>query len=332
MIALNPSWSERYLEGSPEKEAELLRVFVQQIGDVQQRNRRSDGDPVHRAFHAKLLAGIAGARFVVSDDVRPELRTALFTPGAGHPALVRFSNASGIVRSDADKDLRGIAIRVDLGQGAIQDLLLTNAPASHARDARQFMVAAVAMAGGRRLAALPQLMWRLGFREALRMILALQREASRPVSSVATEAFYSRAPFAVGPYAVKFRLQPTAPEGETSATPSGTDSLRDEMIERLKGGDVRFELQVLHYVDERVTPIEDGTVEWTDRDARPETVAELLIPRQDLTEGEGPKGERMVDALEFNPWNTTEGIRPIGGLNRARKPVYEASARLRASR
>ena len=33
-----------------------------------------------------------------------------------------------------------------------------------------------------------------------------------------------------------------------------------------------------------------------------------------------------IDALAFNPWNTTDDFRPLGNLNRARKAAYDASA------
>lgn len=328
-LPLDPSWSERYLGGSPEREAELLLGFAEQIRQVQERNRGGAGEPIRRGFHAKLLAGVVNARFMVSEHLREELRAGPFVPGATHPALVRLSNASGIVAADSVRDLRGIAVRVEAGGGRVHDLLLTNAPASHARDARQFMAAAEATAGGRRLAALPLLVRALGLREGLRVAAALRR-AARRVSSVATDAFWSRAPFAVGPYAVRFKLQPLAPPPKKPATSREHDFLRHEFVDRLRQGDVRYHLQVLHYVDEEATPIEDGSVAWPERDPPPETVAELLIPRQDLTTGAGPEGERMVEALAFDPWNGSESIRPIGSLNRARRPVYRASARFRS--
>ena len=35
---------------------------------------------------------------------------------------------------------------------------------------------------------------------------------------------------------------------------------------------------------------------------------------------------RIINALAFNQWNTTDEFRPLGNLNRARKDVYDASA------
>jgi len=327
---LIPSWSERYLGGSEAREADLLRAYAAQIQRVQRRNRRGD-EQIRRGFHAKLLAGIATARFVVAENVRPELRVGLILPGASYPAMVRYSSASGVAASRSIKDLRGIAIRVQTGGergDRVQDFLLSDTPTSHARDARQFMAAADAMAGGRRLTALPGLIGKLGPWEGVRVLRALRHASAQLIDSVATVPFFSRAPFAIGPYAVKFKLQPVAPPAERVGR-LGHDELRRDLIERLRREAVRYELQVQHYVDDRTTPIEDGTVEWPEP-GRPETLAELVIPRQDLASAEGQEGERLVEALEFSPWRTDGTIRPIGGLNRARKPVYEASARLRS--
>jgi hypothetical protein len=35
---------------------------------------------------------------------------------------------------------------------------------------------------------------------------------------------------------------------------------------------------------------------------------------------------RVIDGVALNPWNTTEGPRPLGNLNRAGTSVYRASA------
>jgi hypothetical protein len=323
------AWTESYLGGSPEQEEELLSRFADQIHEVQRRNRKRGGGPIRRAFHAKLLAGIGDGRVVFSQSLPSELRTGMLAPGATYPAIVRLSSASGLIQPDDADDLRGIAVRILLGEGETQDLLMTNAPASHARDARQFMVVGLAMAGGRRLAAVPRLVLALGPWEALRILRALRRASSRPVASLATETFWSRGPFAIGSNAVKLILRPEARGADTSGA-RGSDSLRTEFVQRLAREDVRLLLQVQHFLDERRTPIEDGAVEWTEADAPPETIAEVILPRQDLEAADAAERERMIDELAFSPWNAGGGLYPIGGLNRARRLVYPASARLRA--
>ena len=63
-----------------------------------------------------------------------------------------------------------------------------------------------------------------------------------------------------------------------------------------------------------------------------ETIAQLVIPQQDLRTASARETETLVDNLDFNPWNTTEEFRPLGNLNRARRTVYQASADYRSGR
>jgi catalase len=93
---------------------------------------------VDRAFHAKSTLAVEDAelRFL---DLPTELRAGFAQPGAAYPATVRFSNASGIPQADTEPDLRGVAVRVQVADDEFHDLLMTNFPVSHARDARQFV-------------------------------------------------------------------------------------------------------------------------------------------------------------------------------------------------
>jgi hypothetical protein len=102
--------------------------------------------------------------------------------------------------------------------------------------------------------------------------------------------------------------------------------LRSELKSRLKEGGVQFDFQVQRYVDEVSTPIEDATVEWAEDISPFVTIARLIIPAQELDDA----AEREIDRFAFNPWNTgSDDLRPLGSMNRARKLVYSASARLR---
>jgi hypothetical protein len=315
-------WSERYLGGSPEREAELLQTYAEQIVAVQDDNLRGEAGAPRRGFHAKQVAGIEGARFVVAGDVPAELRCPLLQPGSEHAATVRFSNGSGLVQSDRDPDLRGIGVRVHL-PGGPQDLLCTNTPASHARDAAQFMAAAVAMAGGRKVRAFPRLVKRVGTGEALRITSFFRSAIARAVTSMAEQSFWSRAPFAIGDRAVRMKLESTAAPDPDAQMPA-SDGLSEELATRLRAGELRWRLLLLPFVDEATTPIEDGAVAWPEDGAVP--VAELVLPTMDLSSQAAVEAAARVDALYLNPWNEAGGLHPIGSLNRARKPVYEASA------
>jgi hypothetical protein len=319
-------WQERYVGGSKYVEIELVKKYAAQVQQVQWRIKNREGAPVvRRAFHAKMLAGIQNAELRVAADVPADLAVGPFEAAARHPTTVRFSNASGAIQPDTARDLRGIALRVRRAQAEDYDFLLTSAPASHARDARQFMVAAMALASRWPVLTFLRLLAGLGPFEMVRMLQALS-SSSQPIDSLATAAFWSRSPFAFGETAVKLKLQPrSAPAAATSAG-RGPDYLRTDLVERLKQGPVTYLFQVQRFVDERRTPIEDGSVEWKEADAPPQTIAELVIPQQDLS---ADTNESAVDRLEFTPWHTTDAIYPIGGLNRARRLVYDSSADFR---
>ena len=324
-------WQEAYVGGSQRAEAGLITRFVYDVGRVQNDLReRSAAARFRRAFHAKMHAGITNAEFRIAEDLPEDLHVGLFRPGAVYGAIVRLSNAAGVVQADGERDMRGLAMRVDTGPGEGHDFLATNSPASHARDARQFMIVAKAMAGSR-LLLLPRLLFGLGAREAVRMVRTLRRDASQPVDSMATTRFWSRAPIAFGPYAVKFSFDPptTAEPGRWGA---GDDYLREDLVNRLKVGPIVYDFRIQVYVDRVRTPIEDAVVEWLEADAPSRTIAQLIIPQQDLSRPDPAKPGAAVDDIAFSPWNTSPEFRPLGSLNRARQRVYLASQDLRAGR
>lgn len=85
-------------------------------------------------------------------------------------------------------------------------------------------------------------------------------------------------------------------------------------------------LCVQRYVSETATPIEDTAVPWSEQAAPPEPVGVLRVPRKDLSTVSALALARSINALAFNPWNTTDEFRPLGNLNRARKAAYEAGS------
>jgi hypothetical protein len=102
--------------------------------------------------------------------------------------------------------------------------------------------------------------------------------------------------------------------------------LRKDLADRLRAGDLSFDLLFQPFVDESKTPVEDASREWKEHDSPCVPVARLVIPRQDIDSAEGRAAEERVDRLAFSPWHTTDDFRPLGHINRARKAVYLASA------
>ena len=322
-------WSERFLFASRDAEADFIRQSMQDIQVIQGKNRRKGhAKVVRRAFHAKLHAGIVNARFVVAAEIPQWLRVGLFQPGRCYRAMVRFSNASGLIQADQAKDLRGLAVRIYDDDGRPHDFLGTNAAASHERNAFQFMEFAKAAAGSR-LLLIPRLLWVFGLRETWRMLSTVSRQFRHRVLSLSSERYWSRAPYAFGPVALKFIWSPGAGAPNVPIPAQGDQYLRQGLADQLKLGPIHFDFQVQPWVSDLLTPIEDASVEWLETDTAPITLGQLILPAQDLDSEAARGAAELVEQASFNPWTTTAPFRPLGSQNRARKRVYRASSDLR---
>jgi hypothetical protein len=347
-------WSEEHLneegkrdpDGNPEKEDLFFAKISEEIKDVVRHFEKDNGHRM-RANHAKILAGVVGAEFRVSETIPGDLAVGFLSElGKTFRANVRFSNASSeFRRDDSIPDLRGVGVRIftDLGD---HDFLMTNAEPHHAIDAREAMVAITAgtkkdtvedalpnlgplrdkLAG--LIGAFPHLVTHLGLEPARRIAGTLKSQMAREVRDLDHETYWSRAPIAIGKVsdpeqsvAVKYRLEPVV---ERASLPGDDHDLGSKLKQRISQDKVVFRFQVQRFMDPVATPIEDATVQWP---SSFETIAELVIPKN------AEINDDLIDKMDFNPWNIDlNSFRPLGSMNRARKSVYQASASLRAGR
>lgn len=327
-------WEEIMAGGSPEAERAEFAALARDIMLVQLKNKKTasaHGVPhgVDRAFHAKSTLATDQAELTFL-KLPGDLSHGFSQPGRTYHAIARFSNAAGTGQSDAAPDLRGVALRVQVSPSESHDLLMTNFPVSHARDAREFVEFAKATAGGRltRLLGILRLIRLFGLRETVRMLRNVMTARRHQVTSVATETYWSRGAVRWGPtLAVRYLLRP-APGTAPAPRPPVDDPnyLSTEAARRLAGSDIRFELCIQRYVDERSTPIENTAVEWTERVSPAEPVAVLTLARGDVSTADALAQAQIIEGTAFNPWNTTDEFRPLGNLNRARKEVYDAGS------
>src|SRR5262245_11566233 len=324
-------WSESYAGGSAEAEYREFQKLAQDIMLAQLKTRRAaKAQGVNRAFHSKATLALDGAELRFLNKLPPDLIAGSARPGASYAAIVRFSNARSTGADDNKPDLRGVAVRIIVSDSELHDLLATNFPVSHARDARQFVAFAVAIAGGRlsQMFGLLKLLFTLGPRETIRMFSNVRAGRRHQPTSVALESYWSRGAIRWGEeLAVRFLFRPD-PTAKAAPVPTGRDPeyLSREAASRLAEGPIRLELCIQRYIDERTTPIEDTSGEWQVRATPPIPVAILTIPQQDVAHAVRRARSREIEGLAFNPWNTTDEFRPLGHLNRARKAAYDASA------
>jgi hypothetical protein len=73
-------------------------------------------------------------------------------------------------------------------------------------------------------------------------------------------------------------------------------------------------------------PVEDPMVEWSEARSPFIKVAEIRIPPQSFR---GEEQLTICENLSFTPWHALPEHRPLGGINRMRKTVYETISKLR---
>jgi hypothetical protein len=332
------NWQEAYDGGSPEAEEAIFLQLAGQMLDIQEANRKASGRArADRTLHAKMIAGVTDAVLTVDAALPEAFQVGHFRPGATLRAAVRFSSASPFPQPDNSPDMRGAAIKIwpyagasqpqpnEPGSQDVHDLLMTNFPVSHARDARQFVDFAVLAQGPRETFA-ERLAQRFGESEARRMLENV-RHGARVPESLALERFWSRGAILWGAEPVRFELCPAHDASALAKKFDGENALRDELTERLSKGDVVFRLALQRFVDEVRTPIEDAAVPWQEADSAPVHIATLTISRRLLDSGEARRQAQAVADMAFNPWNAPASFRPLGNLNRVRRRVYGESAR-----
>lgn len=317
----------KYLGGDEASEAKVIDTLVDLVNVHIEKIRHHTGRPANRPQHAKSLVATSSVNFNVLENIPNELKVGFLATKCSYPCYVRFSNASGLMFADNEKDLRGCAVRVKIGEDKFHDLLMTNAEEHHAKDAVEAMWTSFLLYKPgilNKLAGFAKLTAKFGPITASRILKTLLGQIKIPVESLATETYWSRAAYKFGSVAVRFRLNPEQQKSEVIVQTS--NNLADEFANKVSTQDIIFNFEVQIYVDEHKTPIEDSTKSWGKNDAPFISIGTLVInQRADLTQF------GLIDAMKFNPWNVSDSsiFEPLGNMNRARKHVYIASAKAR---
>jgi catalase len=220
-----------------------------------------------RALHAK---GTWCSGTFTATTRAAELCRAPHFQGEPCAALIRFSNASGDPTShDAERDGRGMAVKLRHGGGEELDVLATMAPAFVARTPEDFLELMKlripdAQSGQPDMEGLGEYLRRHPEAQpAIQAVLGVE-----PPASFATLSYFSPHAFRLVDHAgtgtwVRYRWRPEAgeqrlPDGDARAL--GRDYLRAELGERLAAGPVAFELALQLAADD--DPLADPTAVW----------------------------------------------------------------------
>ncbi|MEK1907916.1 MAG: catalase family protein [Pseudomonas sp.] len=320
-------------EQIPADEAALTQDIIEDAIGVVEQHR--DNTRVLRDAHAKAH-GCVKAEVSVLPTLDAALRQGVFSePGKTWNAWIRLSNGNAYPQFDRARDARGMAIKLlDVPGDKLlsskrtagnQDFVMFNHPLFFVRDVAEYKQNFAAQASGKKaLAFFPSLDPRSW--EIRHLIIALKTLSPAPETPVAT-TYNSIAPFKLGPLNIKYRVIPDPASCPSYELPKqNTDLpnfLRNALYQQLSMDRVPacFALQVQRQNASQYMPIEDTSVEWSEAISPFETVATIKVPAQDFDSSEQ---NLFCDNLSFNPWHALPEHRPIGGINRLRKAVYEA--------
>lgn len=281
--------------------------------------------PGARALHAK---GTWARGSFTATSAATRLSRAAHLQGDEIPALIRFSNASGDPQAhDADRDGRGMAIKLRMDGGLENDILVTTSPAFVTRTPEDFLELMEARkpdpATGQ--PDMEELGAYVGAHpEAITAAQAIQMK--EPLASFAAVPYFS--PHAFGLIDAdgtrtwaRWRFAPDVPEeriADDEARERGRDHLHEEIADRLRAGIVGFEFQI--QLAAAGDTLDDPTEVWPDE-------RELInAGRLEITEiADDPERDGHIDV--FDPTRVVDGIELSDDpILLARSKAYSVSA------
>lgn len=304
---------------------------------------------LRRGQHAKAT-GCVMAEFRIADDVPHHLRHGIFSqPGRSFSAIVRFSNSQSTIEKDGAGTGRGLAIKLldvagtravpgdgDGDGDGTQDFLMIDHPVFPFPDSKAYVEAIsrknIPLIGDLVLLAHLALLEH----DELRIIKEIR---AKRVASPLEINYWSGSPYWLGPangeggHAVKYsaasrQVGRTVPPEDPEDLPD--DYLGQALARDLQTQEAVFDFKVQWQTDPVAMPVENVSVEWLENDSNPVTVATLRIPPQRV-DGAGELAT-SCESMSFNPWHALAEHRPMGGINRLRKVVYQASLEKRTGR
>lgn len=280
-----------------------------------------------RDAHPKMH-GLVKAEFIVEPDLPDELRVGVFAEPKSYLTWVRFSNMSAPPGPDYRRDSRGMALKL-MGvpgekilqgeqDGPTQDFVMMSSPIFVTRDVEGFEKLVAALTGGKLKLALHM----LTHPRVAKLFLGVLVKCP----SALNFQYWSVTPYRFGDRIIKFTAKPTTPGPTTVPKQASPDFLREQMIEQLATGDASFDFMIQFRTQPEAMPVDDPTINWSE-DASPFIkVATVHIPQQTFA---SPEQDTYGDNLAFTPWHSLPVHQPLGGINIARRRIYETMSAFR---
>ena len=302
-------------------------VATRQIEQMIEENVRAEARNglARRGAHAKAH-GCVQAEFRILDKLPEEVRVGIFSEARIYPAWIRYSNAFGKVQDDLVDDGRGMAIKlmgIERSDSGTQDFIMINHPVFFVRNAADYVEFQKALSEDSPFKFFFPGLNPFNFRLHEFRIANVIR--STKVANPLDSQYWSTTPYRLGDTEMKFSARPCG-SASPFAEPASPDFLRDNMQKHLAQSEACFDFLVQLRKFPTEMPIEDPTIEWSEKDSPFIPVARIKIPAQAFT---SPEQLEFCENLSFTPWHAIPEHRPLGGINRVRKTVYNTISRVR---
>jgi hypothetical protein len=309
----------------------------------------ADGGHAIRSVHAKTH-GILQGYLDVDTDLPTDLAQGLFAKTGRYPVVVRFSTIPGDVLDDSVSTPRGLAIkiigvegeRLEGSEGDVtQDFLLVNGPTFGAPNPKKFLSVIRGLARTTDKAQQLKKILSAVMRQLQKLIVVV---TGRPNTTVETlggqlethilgETFYSQAPLRFGDFIAKIAVAPKSPElralAQAPLNVNGVpDGLREAVLNFFKENGGVWDVRAQLCTDLEQMPIENAAVVWSEEVSPYRRIAHITIEPQ-LAWSEH-RSSAVDDGMSFSPWHGLAAHRPLGGIMRVRKAVYEEAKKFRA--
>jgi hypothetical protein len=304
---------------------------IRRITEISMESVDRTREPVPRSQHPKHH-GCVRAEFVVEPDLPPELRQGVLREPRTYPALIRFSN--GKEWDDRKGDIHGMAVKLlgvegekvleDERHATTQDFVMIDHPVFFIRDVADYVPFAEALRRVKQKSVIGTVVFAAQHILGLDYRHRILKEAlgKKPDSPLRIQ-YWGTTPYRLGPAAIKFSARPDLADLPAPPASDSPDGLRLAMAAHLKDHEARFDVLVQLQTDPVAMPVEDPTVAWTSPFRK---VATLRIPSQTF---DAPGQMTCCENLSFTPWHCLPEHRPLGGINRVRRQVYQAASQRR---
>ncbi|WP_137786591.1 catalase family protein [Sphingomonas sp. 3P27F8] len=330
-----------------DNEEQVHRDLIDTMRSITETTSQDYGHAV-RSVHAKAH-GILSGELEIDGALPPELAQGLFAGAGRYRVLMRFSTNPGDLLDDSVSAPRGLALKIldvegerlpDSAGETTQNLILVNAPAFAAPDAKAFLGSLKQLAATTDKAEWAKKLLSATLRGVENAIEAVGGKSAMistmggtPITHPLGDSYYSQVPFRYGDHIAKFALVPVSPNltqltGDRVNTTDRPDALREVIRETIIEQGGTWELRVQLNTDLEKMPVEDASVEWDEERSPYRTVGRITVEPQ-MSLGTDLAG--VVDEQTFfSPWHGLAAHRPLGSVNRSRRQAYEMSAEFRA--